>query len=159
MTLKPPTDILDFTMSVEKEDGTWLDINDGNIYRVAAESIGVTNTAWRKTEVISPYVEGKFLVHAVKDMVGSNLTVWVTGYPQNTHAAGQNQLQVNIENLVSQFEQMSYQIKYTMGDTQIVWDCQTADYSIDYAHAYVHAMMVPVKFIVPRFPTVTRTAI
>jgi hypothetical protein len=159
MTLKPPIDDMSFTMYVSNGDGTWLDINDGTKYKVSADSIGSNAVTWRKTEVTSPYVEGKFLVHAVKDMVSNGLTVWVTGYPYNNHASGQNQLQTNIDDLITPFEQISYQIKYTMGNMQIVWDCQTADHSVEMSREYVHAMMVPVKFTVPRFPTATRSAI
>lgn len=157
--LKPPTGDLQFTMSVKQENGSWLNLNDGNVYRVAADSIGSQATSWRRTEAQSPYVEGKFLIHAVKDMSSVNLTVWVSGYPQNTHSAGQNQLQTNIDALINPFEQMSYQVKYTAGDTQITWDCQTADYSVEVTKDYLYAMYVPVKFTIPRFPTVTRSSI
>jgi hypothetical protein len=146
-------------MSIQKEDGNWLNLNDGDTYRVSSDSIGSQATSWRRTETQSPYVEGKFLVHAVKDMTSVNLTVWVSGYPQNTHASGQNQLHANIEALIAPFEQMSYQIKYSMGDTQTTWECQTADYSVELSKEYVYAMYVPVKFTIPRFPTATRSAI
>ena len=159
MTLTPPVGSAAFAMSVKKEDGTWLSLNDNSIYKVAADSIGGQSITWRKTEVTSPYVEGKFLVHAVKDMASANLTVWVTGYPFNAHATGQNQLQNNIDALIAPFEQMSYQVRYSFGNSQITWDCQTADYSVEMSREYVHAMMVPVKFTIPRFPTVTRSSI
>lgn len=159
MTLKPPTVNATFTMSVQLSDGTWLDINDGNTYVVSAESLGNSNVSYRKTEAQSPYIEGKFLVHAVKDMVEENISVWVSGYPFSTNAAGQNQLRTNIDALTDAFSQLSYNVKYTFGNSQVIWSCQTANYSVGFSREYIHNLYVPVKLSVPRFPTVTRSSI
>lgn len=159
MTLKPPTNEATFTMSVSLDDGTWLDINDGNKYVVSGESLGISSVSFRKTEAQSPYIEGRFLIHAVKDMVEENIVVWVSGYPYNTNSSGQHQLRENIDALLEAFEQLSYTVKYTFGNSQVEWNCQTANYSVEFDRQYIHRLYVPVKLAVPRFPTVTRSSI
>jgi len=154
MTDIPTRPIADsaFAMSIYTSAGTWLNLNDKSNYVVAGDSLGNVATSWRKTEVQNPYVEGKFLVHAVKEMVTEDIKVWVSG-------SSQSLLRDNIDAIVDQFSQLSYQVKFNFGNSQITWNCQTADYSIEMTREYMHAMYVPVKFSVPRFPTVIRSTI
>ena len=155
--ITPPANESTFSMAVQKADGTWLNINDNAKYLVSADSLGQSSVSFRRTEVKSPYVEGSFLVHAVKDMVSENLTVFVNGF--NGTDQTQHDLRENIAALIEPFTQNYFNLKYTFGNSEIIWSCQSADYSVQQSREYVHKMMVPVRLTFARYPTETRSEI
>lgn len=128
----------------------WTSLNDGLKYRVSAEGTkDNTQTSWRKIEAKSPVLEGSYLVHAVKDEVMDNLTVYVYG---GTHT----ELNQNLQALVDLFSQFSFQIRFTYnGGGRETWDCHVADHSISRNQVYTHANMAVFSASVPRMPEPT----
>jgi hypothetical protein len=156
--ITPPIGESTFAMSVKKSDGTWLNINDNVKYRVSADSLGQSSVSFRRTEVKSPYVEGSFLVHAVKDMVSENISVFVNGYSVDSEQS-QDALRDNIQALIDAFTQNYFDLKYSFGNSEILWKCHSADYSVQQSREYIHKMTVPVRFSFSRYPTETRSEI
>ena len=73
---------------------SWLDVSDGKVYRVNKGTFENSAITFRRDEVTNAFVEGKFLVNALRDNVtetlaiyayGDSSPVWVSG---TTYSAG-----------------------------------------------------------------------
>jgi hypothetical protein len=141
-----------FSVQIEVPQG-WLELNDGVMYKVHAESFGSgAAQALRRTRVTSPYVGGQFLVNAVEDQVEENITVYCFGYDQID-------LQDNIENLINAVSQFQYQVRIDTDASRRIWNCESADYSVSYDQVGMHNRIVQVRLTIPRLPTVYREII
>lgn len=132
--------------------GYWISLNDHLRYVVAADSLGTTSAAMRRIETQSPVVEGKYLVHATPEHIQEAIKVY---------CYGQNMVEVmeNARTLQTAFTQFDYQIRITLDTHREYWRCQTADWSMERTHTFVHNGMVVMNFQVPRFPTASYEAL
>lgn len=143
-----PLGINYFSVQVEVPQG-WLDLNDGLVYRVAADSFDSANQQFRRQQVISPFVGGKFTVNSVPDQVEETLAVWVNGVESID-------LQDNIDNLINAMTQFHYQVRIDIDANRRVWNCEQADYTIGYSQVGMHNRVVKASFNLLRQPTVYR---
>lgn len=123
-----------------------LDLNDGVNYQLA-KNFSAGSVTWRKQTVESPFYEGRYVVHEVKDAAETRLTVYVFGasYPA---------LNSNLETLLAAFtEQSSYDVIITTEGQEHRWTCERADYEVAFATETVNALFVPVTFTMMRTPT------
>jgi hypothetical protein len=147
---KPGLDYL----AVEISYGSrWVNLNDGETYKISADATRETTTkSWRKTVSDSPVLGGNYLVHAVPDMVTETIGVWVYGQDQAEVAD-------NLFGLETLFEQYDYRIRWTTDDYREYWRCQLAEASMSRGQVWTHSRMAAAHFAVPRYPDVTRERI
>jgi hypothetical protein len=126
----------------------WINLDDHERYIVTADSFANSQTTWRRTQVQGPYVAGKFTVSAVPDQVTENVGVYVLG-------VSQADLQQNLADLIDAVSQPYFQLLWSMDEASYTWDCDTADYSIEYTTATLFARQLTVKLQIPRNPLVT----
>ena len=125
---------------------TDLDINDIATYELAKQLNNGT-VSWRKEIAQSPFYEGRFVVHEVKDAVEMSLIVYVHGesYPV---------INTRVQTLLEAFtEQYSYDLKITVNGQQHTWTCERADYDVAFATETVNALKVPVQLTTMRHPS------
>jgi len=133
--------------------GEWININDGDRYRIAADNTrNATNKSWRKVTATSPVLGGDYLVHAVPEMVSEQIGVWI-------HGNNQSDLADNLFFLEELFEQFDYRIRWTFNEYREYWRCQLAEASFARGHVWTHSQMAQSTFTVPRYPDVSRERI
>ena len=126
----------------------WINLDDHEHYIVAADSFASSATTWRRNQITGPYTAGKFTVSAVPDQVTENVNVYVMG-------GSQVELQRNLADLIDAVSQPYYQLVWTMDDASYAWDCDIADYSVEYSTATLFARKITVKLQIPRQPLLT----
>lgn len=138
-------------MAAEVSYGSrWVNINDGEIYKISAEQTRETTAkSWRKVTTTSPILGGDYLIHAVPEMVGEHLSVWVYG-------ASQTEVSDNLFALTEMFEQYDYRIRWTFDEYREYWRCQLADATMSRGQVWTHNLMAKADFAIPRYPDVTR---
>jgi len=140
---------LDF-VSVRIQDGRqWTELNDEIKYKVEGSSFNDSAVTWRRTLVESPWISGRFMVHAVKDVVEEQLTIYVYG---QDHV----DLQDNIDNAIARFSQFSYILEFTLDENRLQFSCETADYSVTRTRELIHNQMAMINFRIPRIPEYDR---
>jgi len=128
----------------------WVNLNDKISYEIASEGTrDSTGKTWRKVTTTSPILGGDFLIHAVPEMVGEHLGVWVRGTTQT-------EVSDNLFHLTDLFEQYDYRIRWTFDEYREYWRCQLADATMSRGQVWTHSLMAKADFAIPRYPTVTR---
>jgi hypothetical protein len=136
-----------FTCAITTPSGGWLNLNDTINYRMTADSFSTYSQSWRRTEVTSPWIAGKYLVHAVPDAVEEAVSVYVMG-------SSQIQMRSGIDYLIACATQLSYQIRYELDEIRITWDCLASDFSVETSRELLNNAMSVVKLSVTRQPQV-----
>lgn len=133
--------------------GNWLDLNDGDNYRVASDPT-MTNSAKtrRKVLAMSPVLDGDYLVHATNGMISEQLKFWVYGPTQADLAS-------NLLTIEQIFDQYEYRIKIIADNYQETWTCQMADVTIERSQVYTHNLMAGFSATVMRYPDALREEI
>jgi len=141
-------------MSAEISYGSrWVNLNDGDTYKIAGDSTrDTTSKTWRKVTAESPILGGNYLIHAVPEMVSEQIGVWVYG-------TSQTDVSENLFGLTDLFEQYDYRIRWTFDEYRETWRCQLADTAMSRGQVWTHSTMAKAVFTVPRYPTVTRERI
>lgn len=116
-------------------------------YELHKETIGLRATSYRKVEVSGDFTEGTDTQRAVRANVTEQLSVWVAGTTQF-------EFQTRVRALTDALEQLSYTITRTVGDAIEVWQCTTADYSLETSQEFLVATIGLIKATVPRKPAV-----
>ena len=140
----------DFHCRMTGPDG-WLNLDDHENYIVAAESFASSATTWRRNQVQSPYVAGKFTASAIPDQVTENVTVYVLG-------ESQTELQINLANLIDAVSQIAFELQWSADNAVYIWQCDSADYTVDWIAANLYARQLSVKLQIPRNPTITMSS-
>lgn len=123
-----------------------LDVNDGANY-VLARGITPGAVSWRKQFVESPFYEGRYVVHEVKDAVEMKIPFYVHGA---TYAA----VHANLETLLAAFtEQSTYEVHTVIEGVDHGWTCERADYEVGFVTEMFVAKMIPIQFTTMRAPT------
>jgi hypothetical protein len=136
-------------MAVEVSWGSrWVNLNDGQVYKISGESTrDSTQKTWRKVTADSPILGGNYLIHAVPEMVGETIGVWIYGQTQT-------ELSDNLFFLQDLFEQYDYRIRWTFDEYREYWRCQLADATVSRGQVWTHSMMAKAEFAIPRYPDV-----
>lgn len=142
--------MLDY-LAVEVSWGSqWININDETRYKISAEGTRESSSkSWRKITAESAVLGGNYLIHAVPDMVGETVGVWVYGQDQTDLAD-------NYWALIELFEQYDFRIRWTFNDYREYWRCQLAEATSSRGQIWTHSGMAMVSFTVPRYPDVAR---
>lgn len=128
----------------------WINLNDGLNYKLSADGTRDSSSkSWRKITAESAVLGGNYLIHAVPDMVGETVGVWVYGQDQTDLAD-------NYWTLLELFEQVDYRIRWTFDEYREYWRCQLAEATSSRGHVWTHSRMALVSFQVPRYPDVAR---
>lgn len=155
ISMDPPEVQEDFrdTFRVTVSNGEeWVDISDGFDFWVSPEGFGNRQVSWRKEEAQSRYYDGTFLLHATKDNITENVTVYVRG-------ESQNDVTENILMLKDLFSQLSYRVRVQFGNHRETWYCQTANWTEERSHVLMHNSMAKLSFTIPRLPRTTEEII
>jgi len=126
----------------------WVAVSDGRDYYMGPEDFGDKAYQMRRITAQSPFFDGTYLVHSVKENVSETLSIHVLG-------SSQNQVTENILLLEEIINQPSFRIRMTMGDHRETWKCQRADYTIQRGHVMMHSTRAVMKIQVSRFPDVS----
>jgi hypothetical protein len=125
-----------------------LDLNDHVNYQVANEILGGTQT-WNRQSVRSPYVDGEYTVNAARSRPEERFAVQVFGEDQLT-------LQENIAMLIDAVSQFRFQLRLEMNEAVYIWQCETADYTLDFNQSRMMARQALVSLMIPRSPKLVR---
>jgi len=129
--------------------GQWVSLNDGDRYKINADSTRDTVTkSWRKVTATSPVLGGDYLIHAVPEMVLETIAIWV-------HGDTQDDLGDNYNTLIYMFEQYDFRLRWTFNEYREYWRCQLAESTSARGHVWTHNNMASVQFSVPRYPNIT----
>lgn len=130
---------------------TPLELNDEENYTIIRNGIGLGSVVRKRLTSDSPWVEGRTLIHQVKEQVTVPLAVRV-------HGSSNNDLAVKVSNLLRALDQFSYRITVTIGG--VVWgqyDCEAADYSVGdsgvFQDLHYRSLIQEVSAEIPRMPT------
>jgi hypothetical protein len=126
----------------------WLYLGTGTQYRLGAESFGDRQTSFRRSEVSSPYVEGTFIINALRENVTETLDVIV-----------EDREGLRLADAVAALTSALCQVRYTM-QVQVrrdvwTWNAYAADHSVQTKREFVHARLAQVRAEIPRDPNVT----
>lgn len=143
---QPKEDSLGFDVEVSWND-TWVSLNDHVRFIIGAESLGERTVSRRRNTVTSPFYDGEYEVHSVRENVKESLQIYVLG-------PSHSQLTENLLLLEDCFEQFVYNVRVTMDEHREVWVCQSADWSIDRSHIQAHNTRAVFKTEIPRLPKV-----
>ena len=130
----------------------WISLNDMSRFRVTGEGMGSQQITRRRQTVTSPFYDGEYETHSVRENVKEQVGIYV-------RAASQSQLTENILLLEDIFSQSVYNIRRTLDEAREVWVCQSADYTIDRTQVWTHNCMAVFTAEVPRLPAVSHEVI
>jgi len=102
--------------------GGWLDLMSGP-YQLSAEAFLDEQVQWRRQEVASPFVEGTWLVNAVRDNATTQIVIWVRGTSSAEVVAA-------VQALKDTFSQINYGVEFTVNGAKQFFQCYAADYSV-----------------------------
>lgn len=151
--LIPDKDVKLDTFALEISwQGQWVLLNDHLRFITHAEGLGIRAITRRRQTVTSPFYEGEYETHSVRENVKERVQIWV-------HGPSQSQLVENILLLEDAFSQSVYNIRKTLDESRQVWTCQSADYTVDQSQVYAHNRMALFTADVPRLPALQHEAI
>lgn len=126
----------------------WVDLADGSRFYISPDNFGIHAQTLRRITAQSPFYDGTYLIHSVRENVTESLAVNVLGVSAND--VTENLLL--LEEIVSQ---PSFRLRMTVEDHVETWSCQAADYTIERGHIMLHNTRALMRIQVPRLPEVT----
>lgn len=123
-----------------------LDLNDQVNY-IVAETLFGGQQSWNRQTVKSPFVDGEFTVHRSMSQRQERVGIQVLGDTQTT-------LQTNLDALLTALSQFRFNLIWTADSVQRTYNCETADYQIDFSRERWMARKVLVTASVPVYPKV-----
>lgn len=136
----------DPVISAEISTGaTPLELN-GDTYELERGALEEIAVSWRKQTVDNTWVEGTFVINAVKENVVLPLNVWVS-------AETQIALRDAVTALTDALSQLSFTLAIDIDGAVTTWTCQVADYRVTQQQAFLFAKQALVQASVPAFPT------
>lgn len=124
--------------------------DDHSVYRLEATTREERQVSFRKQEVTSPFVEGSYLITAVRENVVENVSLYVYG-------DSQVQMDQRLEAVLERLEVPRYRMYWRSDGVEERWDCQAASYTVRTQREFQYAKMALVKAQIPRLPRITRT--
>lgn len=92
-------------------------------YYIQRDGFGPGEVSFRQDYAQSPFVQGKTLVHSVKDHQTSVLIVRVEG-------ESKTQLYQRMSDLAEAFEQFNYDLTVTLDGVDFSYECDAASYTV-----------------------------
>lgn len=126
----------------------WLYLGQGTQYRLGAGSFENQQTTFRRSEVQSPYVEGTFVINALRENVTESLDVIVEERPNLGTADA-------VRALGAALSQVRYAVQVQIRRDIWTWQAYAADHTVQTKREFVHARLAQVQAEIPRDPNVT----
>lgn len=123
----------------------WLYLGQGTQYRIGAASFAEQSVTFRRSEVTSPYVEGTFVVNALRENVTETLEIYVEG---------RESLSVSMATRALGFAltQVTFSVQVQIRDELVTWNAYAADHTVATRRELLHARIAQVTAQVPRDP-------
>jgi len=121
-----------------------LDINDLVNYFIGPR-FDPGGVIWEREQATSRYIHGSVTVGRKKATADYTLPIDVKG----ATFAELNQAK---ETLIEAFEQDSFRVTMTFDGIVYSWQCEAADYSVNWDHVYIHNRRLQMSFSFPRQP-------
>lgn len=128
-------------------NGLWLDLNDKTVYTIAAGSFEETSVQFRREEITNPFIEGTYVVNALRDNVMMNLVVRVSG--ERTYDVAEA-----VTQLTDALGQVNYKVMLIIDGAKWIYNCYAADYSVQTPRELLHSRMATVSAEIMRDPVV-----
>jgi hypothetical protein len=144
---REPDKLENFEVAISS-GSSWYSLTDGYRFYMSSDDYGDKAQVLRRITSASPFYDGTYLIHSVRENVSEMLTVGILG-------SSQNQVTENMLLLEELISQPSFRIRLTMGDHAETWLCQSADYTIQRGHINMHNTRAMMKIMVPRLPQVS----
>jgi hypothetical protein len=130
MTIQPyPTQVpredpfsIDLSVRISNPTGGWIELNDHVVFTVADGSFAEESVTHRRAEDTNPFLEGAYLINALRGNVTRPLNVYVEG---QTHY----DMEENLDRLKALVEQRQYQLARTVENAGRLFTCFASDYS------------------------------
>ena len=126
----------------------WLTVSDGSVYRINKGSFENSAVQFRRDEVTNSFVEGKFLVNALRENVTENLSIYAFA---NTVSA----LKANIDAVTSAVTNLHFYVEVTIENSKRVWTCQASDYTVAITNEFLHNRQALINVNLIRLPSET----
>lgn len=125
----------------------WLDVNDKKVFTLAKGSLEESAVQFRREEIVNPFIEGKYVVNALRDNVEMTLVIRVRGDRTFDVAS-------SVEKLTNALGQVNFKIMLVIEDSVRIYNCYASDYSVQTAHEMLHARMATVTAQIMHDPVV-----
>lgn len=129
---------------------TAFTLNSPPAYQLEAATIEEAGTTWRKQEVSNPWVEGSYVVSAVRENIVTPVNVWVRG-------STTSELQQRVLTLTTAVGKPRWTLAWALEGLGWTWTCQTSEYTIRTQREFIIAKIALVRIQVVRLPSVTYT--
>jgi hypothetical protein len=140
--------LLEVTCFVEVAEG-WLDINDGHLFVLHADTRQTWTQTLRRQQTSSPFVAGTFTVNETPEDVMEQVSVIVTG---DTH----HDMETAKDRLIEALQASAYRMVFGVEDTVEVWRAKAADVTVSSSQPLMFARKCIVAAQVPRHPRIER---
>lgn len=127
----------------------WLYLGQGTQFRIAAGSFEDRQVSFRRSEVTNPFVEGTFVVNALRENVTETLSVWVEG-------TGDLGVADAVESLGVALSQVTYTMQVQLRADLYTWSAYASDYTVSTKREFLHARIAQVNAEIPRDPNAVR---
>ena len=135
-------------VEIQKSDGSWLNVSDGSAYRVAKDSFNSTAVTFRRDEVTNAFVEGKFLVNALRENVTENVVIYAYGNDIGL-------LKTAIDDVTDAVTQVNFNVRLTLGNSVRLWECFASDYTVGLTTEHLHNNQATITIQLHRLPSET----
>jgi len=125
-------DELNLSVRISTTTGMWLELNDHVAYTVADGSFEEQGVTFRRQEAPNPFLEGTFIVTALRNNVTDALNIYVSGTTQYEHAQ-------RLATLKALFGQHQFQVERVVDDARTLWNCYASDYGSSASRPLLHA--------------------
>lgn len=110
-------------VTITREGDTDLVLSCDTGYNIARNGVGPGPASWRRITVQSPFVSGRTLVHAVRDVGNIDLRLRAV-------ATSAVELHQKINDLLQAVSQFSYTITVEIDGVVYSWEAEPADWSV-----------------------------
>ena len=133
-------------------NSTWLNVSDGTTYRINKSTFEESSVTLRRDEVTNAFVEGKFLVNALRENITEQVDIYVYGL--TTPA-----LKTSIDAVTALINQIQFNVRVTLDGSQRLWNCFASDYSVNVPSEFFLNRQALIKIQLQRLPTETVTTV
>jgi hypothetical protein len=130
----------------------WLDISDGTTYRVNKSTFEESSVTLRRDEVTNAFIEGKFLVNALRENVTEKIDIYAFG-------ATTPALKTAIDAVTALINQIQFNVRVTLDGSQRLWSCFASDYSVNVPSEFFMNRQALIKIQLQRLPSETVTTV
>lgn len=128
-----------------------LNINGGTRFKTSTTFLG-SLVSWNRTQVGSPYMDGKVTVNRVLEQVQEPVAVEVWGRTLADATMTNAQLRINMNTLCQAFWQDAFTVTVDIDGATYTYQCEAADVQVAWDGNRFRAKRGLITFTVPRQP-------